>query len=409
MTEQVTFSRYVREAFAHIDDRPFLSTHPLAVAFRGSNEGHPADVIRKTLLAAIDQLRPPEGTPPGSTSWRRWRCLSLRYAEAAGTKRIARELLVSDRQIRRDHLLGLDAVAAILWARYREAEASRGRASSRDSGDLDNLESEMTILLTMGPTGPVSLVEAVNSALATVRAMAEAHGVHLGVSMPENPRSVAINQSVLRQILLCLLTASLQGDDPRGVALSVEDAADFVRLSVRIPDHSWSTPPRQAVPDEAELLIDAARRLVEAQGGTLRIDDRERGVYEAILSIPAVRLATVLVVDDNPDVAQLFRRYLAGADYRLVQARTPPTALKLAKELHPDVIILDVLMPSQDGWQILQNLRSEPGLSEVPVIICSILPERSLALSLGVADFLAKPITQRDLVGRYASSETRAL
>jgi CheY-like chemotaxis protein len=120
---------------------------------------------------------------------------------------------------------------------------------------------------------------------------------------------------------------------------------------------------------------------------------------------------TLLVVDDNPDMGELFRWYLADLDVRVVQARSAATALELARELRPEAITLDVMMPSQDGWQLLEQLRADPAIAEIPTVVCSVLPERALALSLGVAGFLAKPVTQQDLLtalSRYLRLEERA-
>ena len=85
-------------------------------------------------------------------------------------------------------------------------------------------------------------------------------------------------------------------------------------------------------------------------------------------------------------------------DYRVVQASTGAAALQLAREVHPDAITLDVLMPSQDGWGLLRTLNGDPDTEQIPVILCSVLPERSLALSLEVAAFLDKPVTREALL-----------
>ena len=77
------------------------------------------------------------------------------------------------------------------------------------------------------------------------------------------------------------------------------------------------------------------------------------------------REATVLVVDDNPDIVDLVRRYLTGSGYRLLQARAPPTTLDLARTAHPDVITLDVMLPSQDGGQIFTELRADERTQEI--------------------------------------------
>lgn len=116
----------------------------------------------------------------------------------------------------------------------------------------------------------------------------------------------------------------------------------------------------------------------------------------------------MLVIDDNTDFVELFRRFLAGSRYRLVQARTPPDAFALVHALRPEVITLDVLLPSQDGWQILQQLRADPVGRDVPIVVCSILPEKALAESLGADEFLAKPVTPASLRAALDRCQSKA-
>ncbi|MBI2939662.1 MAG: response regulator [Chloroflexi bacterium] len=168
---------------------------------------------------------------------------------------------------------------------------------------------------------------------------------------------------------------------------------------------------------EAEQLLGVARRLVELHGGTFRIlaDDgsgEEAGRSQTItLDLPAAQVVKVLVVDDSTDLVRLFRRYLAGTGYQLLSARTAAGALRLAAQARPDLIILDVLLPAQDGWEILGALQATPETRGIPIIMCSILPERALALALGVADYLPKPVSQQRLLetlARYAPGPTSA-
>ena len=238
MLDQATFFRYVREVFARLDDRPYLSTHPLASSLVGAEKGVSPEALRQTLLNAIEELRPPEGTPPGSTNWRRWLCLHLRYAEGETTARIAQRLVVSERQARRDHLLGVEAVAAILWTRYLELKRRRGEASIHraamamtEFADVleigqDDLDAEVARIMIADTEGQTSVVEALESALTTVRSLAENRQTRFTARIPHNPRSVAMNAAVLRQILLCLLTASLQVHEAAEVALTVENLGD---------------------------------------------------------------------------------------------------------------------------------------------------------------------------------------
>jgi CheY-like chemotaxis protein len=153
-------------------------------------------------------------------------------------------------------------------------------------------------------------------------------------------------------------------------------------------------PPSQ---EAAELLV-AARQLLEAQAGLVELGPAEPGQLLFAIVLPPVQLRTLLVVDDNPDLVGLFRRYLHDQPYRVIQATSGGAALGLSRQLRPGVILLDVLMPSQDGWEILQQLRSHAETRDIPVVICSVLPERALARSLGVHEFLPKPFTRQDLM-----------
>ena len=83
----------------------------------------------------------------------------------------------------------------------------------------------------------------------------------------------------------------------------------------------------------------------------------------------------------------------------------PRQVFPLARQLHPDLILLDVMMPQVDGWEILQALQLDEELSEIPVIICSAWESSDLAKSLGAADFLKKPITQEQLLSAIQALE----
>src|SRR6185503_9266985 len=96
-----------------------------------------------------------------------------------------------------------------------------------------------------------------------------------------------------------------------------------------------------------------------------------------------------------PDLGLLFRRYLSNTGYQLVHVRTADRCLRVARELLPHITVLDVLLPSHDGWEILAALRADPVTANLRVVICSVIPDHALALSLGVTEFLAKPVTRQ--------------
>jgi PAS domain S-box-containing protein len=111
----------------------------------------------------------------------------------------------------------------------------------------------------------------------------------------------------------------------------------------------------------------------------------------------APRPLTVLVIDDDEATRDLIRHYLGQEGHRVVGAPTGEAGLRLALELRPDVITLDVMMPSMDGWSVLAALKAEPQLADVPVIILTMLDDRELGFALGASDYLTKPVDRARL------------
>jgi len=107
--------------------------------------------------------------------------------------------------------------------------------------------------------------------------------------------------------------------------------------------------------------------------------------------------ATVLIVDDDPAARELLAANLKGAGYRLVNAASGEEALSLARQVHPDAITLDVMMPKPDGWDVLSTLKADPDLCDIPVIMVTVAPERGIGLSLGAAEVLTKPVDRGQL------------
>ncbi|MGH7809375.1 MAG: response regulator, partial [Candidatus Binatia bacterium] len=100
----------------------------------------------------------------------------------------------------------------------------------------------------------------------------------------------------------------------------------------------------------------------------------------------------VLVIDDDPTVPDLMHRFLTKEGLRMAAAASGEEGLRLARELSPAVITLDVLMPGIDGWAVLTALKADPVLAEIPVIMLSIADEKHMGYALGAAEYLTKPI-----------------
>jgi hypothetical protein len=106
---------------------------------------------------------------------------------------------------------------------------------------------------------------------------------------------------------------------------------------------------------------------------------------------------TVLIIDDDPASADLVRRHLQTEGFRAVIAQSGEQGLELARQLVPDAITLDVMMPGVDGWDVLQAIKSDPELCSIPVVMMSVLDNRLLARSLGASGWLHKPLHRPEL------------
>src|SRR5262249_34080481 len=113
---------------------------------------------------------------------------------------------------------------------------------------------------------------------------------------------------------------------------------------------------------------------------------------------PTTAAAVVLVIDDDPAVRDLMQRFLGKEGYRAVPAANGEEGLRLAREMTPDAITLDVMMPGMDGWAVLTALKSDPALADIPVIMLTIVDDRNLGYALGATDFLTKPIDRERLL-----------
>jgi signal transduction histidine kinase/CheY-like chemotaxis protein/HAMP domain-containing protein len=116
-----------------------------------------------------------------------------------------------------------------------------------------------------------------------------------------------------------------------------------------------------------------------------------------VVAPPADGRATVLVVDDDPAMLSLLGKTLEKEGYRVISASNGVEALALARQQRPQAITLDVLMPQMDGWRALKELKADATLRDIPVVIITILSERGMAIPLGAADFMTKPVDRQRL------------
>jgi two-component system alkaline phosphatase synthesis response regulator PhoP len=121
---------------------------------------------------------------------------------------------------------------------------------------------------------------------------------------------------------------------------------------------------------------------------------------------------TILVVDDEPHIVEVVNDYLKQAGFRVLAARDGQTALTLARHEHPDLIVLDLMLPGGlDGLDVCRSLRQDPALADVPIIMLTARIEemdRLIGLELGADDYVTKPFSPREVVARVRTVLRRA-
>jgi CheY-like chemotaxis protein len=407
MIDRAEFLECVRDGLVHLNDELYLDTSPLAELLAEPLRSRRPGSVRVLLLDAIDALTPEHGRPVGSPSSRRHRYLWLRYVEGKTPSEIAQELSVSLRQCQRDHLDAIEAVAAVVWAHYRDRRGAGAVRLDHAEGRIARteavrtaaaLDEELAHAIRVAPHSIAHVSEVLESVVSTMLTLLQDGRIRLETVIPAGLPPIAMERSTLRHILLTLLSDALEWGHRR-VRLTAAEWPGRVSLEV---EHGEVGAEVRAISHAPTSKDDDARRvvvpLVEMHGGSVETSALPDGSLRVRMLLPPAEVTTVLVVDDNPDTVRLYRRYLERNPFRLVAASNGQEAFALATEVRPDVVMLDLLLEGEDGLDVLSQLRATPATEMVPVIVCSVFRERALARSLGATAFLSKPFTQAELL-----------
>jgi CheY-like chemotaxis protein len=385
------FLAQVKSALDHLYEYRYLDEHPLARLYTptGSpNAAFRAERFNRLVLESIDDLNPPEAPCVDSLRMRAYRLLVHRYVEEWPLPEIMRELGLSRTQFFREQRKAIAVLARFLRQRLPGDGLVAPEAPVQEKG----LHVEAKRLLQRREV--IDLTGVLEDVLKVLRNLADQQGVTIAVAAtPELPQ-LYHNRTLVRQVFVEVLSAFIaQPETPRiSVALSASEVHVEVALTAtRAPN---AAPMGEALTEALEPI----ERLVGILGGTWLGVRSVNGGPRCRFRLPVEEQAALLVIDDNEGMIRVFRSLLEGRGYKVVGCTRGVEALQAAKAVHPAAITLDIMMPNHDGWEILQALRSDPELADVPVIVCSVLEDPKLAYSLGATAYLHKPITQAALL-----------
>lgn len=355
--------------------------------------------FRRIILDAFEALRPAPGTPPSSPNYRLYQVLISRYIQGMTQSEVATQLDLSPRQLRREQALAINLLGEYLRERFalgdQQETVSDEAEEAATQWDGDSTVADEMEWLSVSLRGRWADVRtSLESAVGLAEGMARERCVRVCARLPESVSPVSIAPMVLEQAILTVLTAAVRAVDGGEIALAVQEVVGCVMVKLSA---CRSMPAEAAVQTWDVASVEVSQQLLAVCGGRLSVTANDREL-SACMELPIAQPFLVLAIEDNPHTLEVWQRYLEGTCFRLVGVTAPQEALNVAADLHPSVMILDVMMPGVDGWKLLGLLRHHPATSGIPIIVCTVLPQRELALSLGAADFVRKPATRGEFL-----------
>lgn len=235
----------------------------------------------------------------------------------------------------------------------------------------------------------------------------------------------------VKQILINLLSNAIKYSEQGLILLSVEESESYFCLKLQDEGVGISPENLDNIFDEFRQIdgsytrkiggtglgLSITKKLVEMLGGKIEVSstlgvgscftvylpkeipmtsaDEGSSHKNITLSQPKLK---VICVDDDPNVQRLYKQYLNEQGFESIALNGNEDVLKRILEIAPDVILLDIMLPKKDGWEILAELKNNSMTKHIPVIMASVLSEKNLAFRMNADDYLIKPVSQEELI-----------
>ena len=284
----------------------------------------------------------------------------------------------------------------------------------------------------------VDITKLIKSVMSTVGGLIKDKPVRLVEDIAEDLPIVKADSMRIRQVLINLFSNAAKFTDEGAITVRAMRQGNYVRIGVTDSGPGISQEDQEKL-FKAFSQVDASatratggtglglsicRELVTMHEGIIDVEsevgkgstffftlpffypEAEEEVQETEASEQERDAPVILSIDDDEQVIQLYERYLTSQGYQVIALTEPKQAVQRVKELKPHAVTLDIMMPGYDGWQVLQDLRSDAETQKTPIIICSIVEDTAKGYALGATDYLLKPIIQDDLINALGRLDT---
>jgi CheY-like chemotaxis protein len=240
---------------------------------------------------------------------------------------------------------------------------------------------ELASLQRIAPGAIADVAETIGAVVELERVLTARYGLMLQVGPLEPGLSALVHPSVFRQVLIMALGQLVRCKREGQITVDTKSEGDLAVVNLRT-----SFGVGDLLPDVGPLS-----ELLGSLGGSAAAsleDDR----LALRVALPCSGEVRVLVVDDNVDLVHFYRRCVAGTRYRISHMAEGRQVLRVVEQSPPDIIVLDVMLPDMDGWELLNQLHEYPPTRDIPVVVCSVIDEPELALALGAVVHVPKPV-----------------
>jgi CheY-like chemotaxis protein len=389
-----SFEQNLQDALNRLYDPSANDALALIAPALGLSAHANTESVRQLIIQAIEGMKPAPDTPANTRSWRFYELLMCRYVRRMTQDETAEHLSITPRHLRREQALAVEALAAALRPVFPIPPSSTNEEATADSDYSNQVRAELSALQnsthTNGSGPSACVIEAIKSVSELVSTLAARYNVSLEISQIPESLHANLPLATLRQLLMQAISEAVRQINGGILELNCVQDENQVCISMlgRLPSGT--------VPGTSPLADRLIRELANAYNGTFDYS-WHAGELSIEICLPADQI-TVLVVDDNSDLVHFYQRYVQGTRYRITAMNEGSRIFETIEVVHPDLIVLDAMLPNVDGWELLSHLQAHPATKHIPVIICSVVREEELALILGAVAYLPKPVRRQEFL-----------
>jgi CheY-like chemotaxis protein len=356
----------------------------------GCSPAQGLDCVRSVILEAIEGIGAGNALPAESKSRFDYKLLVYRYMELQSQEQASELLDISPRHLRRKQQEAIVALALKLWQKHFPPAQLQQDQIAEKQGSVavtrtDTFLHEIEILNASSPSATANLAKVVQKA---VEMMAHVlNGGQFGINVFEiaPELEISLHPTVLRQVILYTIECISQSGYAGAIDISARSEAGSVVISFSTCE---AKEPR---------LLSQVNELVDALGARIKIRFDQNGCTMD-LYFPRTEKVHLLVVDDNIELVGLYRRYVANTRYEVIHLPSGSDLLDQIRIIQPDVIVMDILLPELDGWDLLLQIHQSNPHPSIPVVICSVIGSEHMARSMGASGYLTKPVERKTFI-----------